>query len=72
MIRKIFKGTWKYIAPQEKPVPEWLKNKKVESGLEREPQLYDLQRDPGEVHNVANQHPEIVKALKAELKKLIL
>jgi arylsulfatase A-like enzyme len=66
------KDTWKYIAPQEKPVPEWLKNKKVESGLEAVPQLYDLQRDPGEAHNVADQHPEIVKALKAELKKLIL
>lgn len=66
------KGSWKYIAPQQNPVPEWLKNKKIESGLDRVPQLYDLQRDPREVHNVADQHPEIVKALKAELEKITL
>jgi len=66
------KGTWKYIAPQEQPVPEWLKNKKIEPGLEQVPQLYDLQRDPRETHNVAGQHPEIVKALKAELEKIKL
>ncbi|SDG13301.1 sulfatase-like hydrolase/transferase [Chitinophaga filiformis] len=66
------KGTWKYIAPQEQPVPEWLKNKKIEPGLEQVPQLYDLQRDPREAHNVADQHPEIVKALKAELEKIKL
>ncbi|MCF6402912.1 sulfatase-like hydrolase/transferase [Chitinophaga filiformis] len=63
---------WKYIAPQENPVPEWLKNKKIEPGLEQVPQLYDLKKDPGEKHNVADQHPEIVKALKAELEKIIL
>jgi arylsulfatase A-like enzyme len=66
------KDTWKYIDPQETPVPEWLKNKKIESGLAPVPQLYDLQQDPGEMHNVAVQHPEIVKALKAELEKIKL
>lgn len=66
------KDTWKYIAPQETPVPEWLKNKKIESGLAPVPQLYNLQQDPGEMHNVADKHPEIVKALKAELEKIKL
>lgn len=66
------RDTWKYIAPLEQPVPEWLKNKKIEPGLEPVPQLYDLQRDPREANNVAAQHPDIIKALKAELEKLIL
>ncbi len=66
------KGAWKYIAPQEKPAPEWMKNKKIETGLAPVPQLYDLQHDPGEKHNLADQHPDIVKALQEELKKLRL
>ena len=28
--------------------------------------LYDLERDPGELTSVANEHPEIVSMLKAE------
>lgn len=66
------RNTWKYIAPQQVPVPDWLKNKKIEPGLEQVPQLYDLKKDPGEKHNLADQHPDIVKALKAELEKIIL
>jgi arylsulfatase A len=68
----IRKDGWKYIAPQEKPVPDWLKNKKIETGLMPVPQLYDLTLDPGEAHNLANQHPEIIKTLKAALEKLTL
>ncbi|UPK72071.1 sulfatase-like hydrolase/transferase [Chitinophaga filiformis] len=66
------RNTWKYIAPQQVPVPDWLKNKKIEPGLEQVPQLYDLKKDPGEKHNLADQYPDIVKALKAELEKIIL
>lgn len=61
------KGDWKYIAPQEKSTPDWLKNKKVESGLMPVPQLYNIKNDPGEKMNVAGQHPEIVKQLTNEL-----
>ncbi len=60
-------GDWKYIAPQEKPTPGWLKNKQIETGLLPVPQLYNLKSDPGEQHNVAAEHPEIVQQLKAEL-----
>jgi len=63
-------GNWKYIAPQEKGTPDWLKNKKIESGLQQQPQLYDLQIDPGEKNNVAAQHPEIVQQLQAALKNI--
>ncbi|WP_261387966.1 hypothetical protein [Chitinophaga pinensis] len=45
-----------------------MKNKKIATGLAPVEQLYDLQKDPGETHNLASQHPEIIKTLKAELK----
>jgi arylsulfatase A len=63
-------GNWKYIAPQEKGTPDWLKNKKIESGLEQQPQLYDLDTDPGEINNVAAQHPELVQQLQGALKNI--
>lgn len=64
------KQDWKYIAPQEKETPEWLKNKKIETGLMSVPQLYNLKNDPTEQHNLADQHPELVKQLKAELSRI--
>jgi arylsulfatase A-like enzyme len=64
------KGKWKYIAPVKKPRPAWMKGKKIATGLKTVAQLYDMQQDPGETHDVADQHPEVVKALKAELEKL--
>lgn len=64
------KGEWKYIAPQEKPAPDWLKNKKVETGLQSTPQLYNIKHDPAERKNVAAQHPDIVKAMQAELENI--
>lgn len=64
------KGDWKYIAPQQKATPDWLKNKKVETGLQSTPQLYNIKQDPGEKKNVAEQHPEIVKALQTELENI--
>lgn len=63
-------GQWKYIMPQEKGTPDWLKNKRIESGLSPELQLYDLKSDPEEKNNVAAEHPEIVQQLQAELKKI--
>ncbi len=64
------KDNWKYIAPQEKPTPDWMKNKKIESGLMPVAQLYNLKSDPGEKNNVAGQYPEIVKQLENELEKI--
>lgn len=63
-------GNWKYIAPQEKGTPDWLKNKKIESGLQQQPQLYDLQNDPGEKNNVASEHTELVQQLQTALKNI--
>ena len=39
----------------------------VELGNDPAPQLYDLDADPGEVHNVAGAHSEIVDRLRKEL-----
>jgi arylsulfatase A-like enzyme len=65
-------GRWKYIAPQEKRPPDWLKNKQIESGLSQQPQLYDLQSDPAEKNNVASQDPDMVKHLQTALEKIKL
>lgn len=35
-------------------------------------QLYDLEEDPEEIHNVADQYPEVVADLKARLKRHLL
>jgi arylsulfatase A-like enzyme len=64
------KENWKYISPQEKQAPDWLKNKKIESGLMPIAQLYNLKNDPGERNNLADQYPEIVQELKEELEKI--
>ena len=34
-------------------------------------QLYDMQRDPAERHNLQAEHPAIVKEMVAELKRLV-
>ena len=51
-------GKWKYIAPQTKPTPAWLKNKDIAVGLASFPQLYNLEQDGGETNNVMDQQQE--------------
>ncbi|TZF84563.1 sulfatase-like hydrolase/transferase [Pedobacter sp. BS3] len=63
----VVKGNWKYIEPHKGPAVFKLTN--IESGNSPEPQLYDLSKDKGEQHNVAGQHPEIVKELAALLEQ---
>ena len=36
-----------------------------------EPELYDIEADPGERTNLAERHPEILKAMRGELAQLI-
>ena len=63
-------GDWKYIAPQEKPTPGWLKNKKIEPGLSNKPQLFNLKDDPGEQVDLAQKYPEKVAELEKELEEI--
>lgn len=46
-------GKWKLIQPYVEP--------------DRKPQLYDLEADPGESRNLADQHPDIVADLRTKL-----
>jgi len=63
-------GSWKYIAPQTKGTPDWLKNKKVETGLALKPQLFDLKNDIGEEHNVIEKYPDLAKKMKKMLNNI--
>lgn len=61
---------WKYIDPQSGTTPDWLKNKKIESGLTQEVQLYNLKEDVGETKNVASENPNIIRQMKEKLQKI--
>jgi arylsulfatase A len=63
-------GDWKYIEPVSKKTPNWLVNKKEETGLQQTPQLYNLKDDPQERHNLADQYPNKVEALAKKLKEI--
>ncbi|HET8828439.1 MAG TPA: sulfatase-like hydrolase/transferase, partial [Pelobium sp.] len=60
-------GDWKYIHPVSMATPAWLINKKVESGLSKDVQLYNLKKDISEMNNVAAQYPEKVKEMQTLL-----
>ena len=57
----IREGNWKYIAPSNKATYD--AETRIELGNSKEPQLYDLAKDPGEKVNLAAKHPDIVKRL---------
>ncbi|MBS1703311.1 MAG: arylsulfatase [Armatimonadetes bacterium] len=61
-------GRWKYIQPSKRAAYD--KETRIELGNSREPQLYDLQADPGETHNVANEHLDVVIRLSDELDRI--
>lgn len=65
-------GDWKYIAVAKGKNPDWLKNKKVPTGLQGTPQLYNLEDDPKENHNLAEEYPEITGKMAQELSRLMM
>ena len=67
----IRKGDWKFIQKSDKPIPDWLQNKDVETGMRDEDLLYNLKKDPGEQNNLAEEHPEKVKELKALIQHVL-
>lgn len=61
-------GNYKYIAPLEaKDFPKWLKDKKVEGGLSKQPQLYDLSKDLSEQTNIAIKNKSLVVKFQAQI-----
>lgn len=64
----IIKGKWKYIEPH-KGVPLY-KETNIETGYKEVPQLFDLSKDLAEKHNIADQHPDIVKQMASLLEKV--
>jgi arylsulfatase A-like enzyme len=61
-------GQWKYIEPSKRPKMNAETN--TELGNDAVPQLYDLDKDPGERQNVAEQNPGKVKELQARLQAI--
>lgn len=64
-------GDWKYIDPAKGKTPDWLKNKDGPMGLQATPQLYNLEDDPKENHNLSDEYPDVVKKLSRELTKIL-
>ena len=67
-VLSLIKGNWKYIEPGKGPKIN--KNTNTELGIDPEQQLYNLRDDLGEKHNVASEHPEVVKEMAGLLKKI--
>ncbi len=64
----VIKGNWKYIEPA-KGVSYWPWTN-TETGINPEPQLYDLSEDIGEENNVAPHNPKKVAELAAIIQKV--
>ncbi len=67
-VLSIVQNNWKYIEPGKGP--KLFGNVNIESGIDEQPQLYDLDKDPGEKNNLAAQHPEKVKELAELLQEM--
>ncbi|HXH98765.1 MAG TPA: arylsulfatase [Sphingobacteriaceae bacterium] len=63
-------GSWKYIAPQTKPTPDWLKNKNIATGLSPVAQLYNLRSDIGETKNIIKANPKMEKLMRNQLMQI--
>jgi arylsulfatase A-like enzyme len=64
----LVRGDWKYIQPSKGQ--KISKNTNTELGNDPAPQLYNLKADPGELHNVAADHTDVVSEMSALLQKL--
>ena len=42
----------------------------IETGNNTKTQLYNLKEDPGERHNLADKHPDILEKLKTKLNQI--
>ena len=63
-------NNYKFIG-KSKNRPSFIKSKKIRGGYEFVDQLYDLAKDPGEMNNIAEQNPALVKQFKARTKAIV-
>ncbi|MBP1600418.1 MAG: atsA 3 [Acidobacteria bacterium] len=64
----LIEGRWKYIEPSGGPRMNKYTN--TELGNDPQPQLYDLAVDLGEKRNVAAEHPDLVRDMAVQLKRI--
>jgi len=64
LYRWVIEGKWKLLLTYDGKVNRYTG---VHPRKERRPQLYDLSNDPHEEHNVAAEHPDVVKRLAKKL-----
>lgn len=63
---------WKYIAPvKNNNVASFLAHKNIEGGFSKSAQLYNLDKDINEQHNLAGEYPELVKKLQLRLTEIM-
>lgn len=62
---------WKYIAPTDQEQPWIREDKDIEGGISGTPQLYNLETDPGERVNLADQYPERVEEMQGVLESIL-
>jgi arylsulfatase A len=62
---------WKYIQAHRGAIPSWMANKDIESGLANKAQLYDLENDIAEQHNLAESLPQVVQRMENRLKEIV-
>ncbi len=53
--------------PEKKNLPTFIARKGIEDGASYKMQLYDINTDPSEKVNVAQDHPELVNRFKNQL-----
>ncbi len=62
---------WKYVMPFYGTTPDWLANKTaIENGINKSPQLFDIDKNPTEKINLAQKFPEIVKQMQQRINLL--
>ena len=64
----LIQGDWKYIAPGKGPKVSAFTN--IETGIDDQPQLYNIKTDRGEKNNVAKNNPAKVKEMEELLDKI--
>ena len=57
----LVRGDWKYIEPHKGP--KLMSSVNIETGYSMEPQLYNLEKDPGEKENLAAANPDKVNEM---------